>query len=81
MPFPPDAPGKIRAKVEDGRLPIERPARMWAENGTQGKCDGCDERISTSQVHYEFVLTDGRTFQLHLGCAALLEAERRRSAQ
>lgn len=78
MPFPPDAPGKIRAKVEDGRLPLEPPAQTWAENGTQGKCDGCDERILASQVQYEFVLADGRTFRLHLGCGALLEAERRR---
>lgn len=33
MPFPPDAPGTIRAKVEDGRLPVGRPARMWAGGG------------------------------------------------
>jgi len=74
----PDAPGRIRARVEDGRLPLEPPARVWAENGTQGKCDGCDEPITVSQVHYEFVLADGRTFQLHLVCGGVLAAERRR---
>jgi hypothetical protein len=76
--LPPDAPGKIRAKVEDGRLPLGPPARMWAENGTRGKCDGCDEPILTSQVHFEFMLADGRSFQLHLACASVLDAERRR---
>jgi hypothetical protein len=76
--LPPDAPGRIRAKVEDGRLPLEPPARVWAENGTQGKCDGCDEPITVSQVHYEFVLADGRTLQLHLACAREWGAERRR---
>lgn len=78
MPFPPDAPGKMRAKVEDGRLPLELPARMWAGFGSEKPCDGCGEAISSSQVEYEFESREGRTIRLHLGCASLLEAERRR---
>jgi hypothetical protein len=78
MPFPSDAPGKIRAKVEDGRLPLELPARMWAGFGSEKPCDGCGEAISRSQVEYEFESRDGCTIRLHLGCASLLEAERRR---
>jgi hypothetical protein len=74
MPFPPDAPGKIHAKVEDGRLPLELPARF----GSEKPCDGCGEAISSSQVEYEFESREGRTIRLHLGCASLLEAERRR---
>ena len=77
MLFPPDAPGTIRAKVEDGRLPLELSARMWAGFGSEQPCDGCGEAISRSQV-YEFETRDGRTIRLHFGCASLLEVERRR---
>ena len=80
MPFPADAPGKIRAKVEDGRLPVDLPARMWAGPGSGQPCDGCEQIISRGQVEYEFESGNGRTIRLHLGCASLLEAERRRRA-
>lgn len=53
---------------------------MWAGHGTHKVCDGCSEPIPPSHVEYEFVLADGRTFHLHLGCASLLEAERRQRA-
>jgi hypothetical protein len=79
MPWPQGAPERIRAKVADGRLPLETPARVWAENGSLGKkSDGCDEPIVPSQILCELSFADGRTVHLHLGCASLLEAERRR---
>lgn len=70
MPFPPDAPGKVRAKVEDGRLPLDAPTRMWAGHGTSKVCDGCGEPIFPSQVEYEFVMADDRTST----CASVRES-------
>ena len=81
MPFPADAPAHIHNKMVNGRLPLERAERMFAGYGSGKICDGCDQPIGSQQVEYEFVLADGRTFHLHLGCASLLEAERRRSSR
>ena len=78
MPFPPDAPGTTRGKVEDGRLPVEVPARVWTGSGSGKPCDGYGQVISRSQVEYEFESGDARTIRLHPGCVSLLEAERRR---
>ena len=78
MPFPADAPEKIRHKVARGILPDTRPARMWAGFGAGRICAGCDHPIEPDQVEYEF--GNGETMRLHLGCAALWEAERRRRA-
>jgi len=80
MPFPAGAPAKIAAKVESGELPLDTPRRMWAGMGSGHLCNGCGESIGRSQVEYEFEAADGRTIRLHLGCASLLEAERRRRA-
>ncbi len=78
MPFPPDAPDRIRHKVEVGLLPNVPPPRMWADQGDGQPCAGCDQPILPDQVEYEF--GNGDVFRMHLGCAALWEAERRRRA-
>jgi hypothetical protein len=76
MPFPPDAPNKIREKLDLGLLPAVPPARMWAGHGGGLPCAGCDLPILPDQVEYEF--GNGQIFRMHLGCAGLWEAERRR---
>jgi hypothetical protein len=78
MPFPPEAPKKIREKLELGLLPSVEPPRMWAGHGTGLLCSGCDHRIEADEIEYEF--GNGQTLQMHLGCAALWQAERRRRA-
>jgi hypothetical protein len=80
MPFHPGTPARIAAKVESGELPLDTPRRMWAGMGSGKPCNGCGEVIDPSQVEHEFEAADGRTVRLHLGCASLLEAERRRRA-
>lgn len=74
MPFPPDAPEKIRQKMRDGLLPRDRPARVWAGYGTGDLCAGCDRPIEPEDVEYEF--GDGEVIRMHLGCAAVWEAQR-----
>ena len=78
MPFPPDAPKKIRAKVDAGDLPREAPGKMYAGFGTGEPCDGCETPILPAQVEYEFETAGGRVIRFHLGCAGLWEAYRRR---
>ena len=76
MPFPSDAPERIARKVDEGSLPLEMPDKMYAGYGSGQPCDGCDQRITLQQVEYEFEVGE-RRFRMHMGCAGLLEAERR----
>ena len=78
MAVPADAPAKIAAKVASGDLPLNMPRRLWAGTGTGQPCHGCGEVIGPSTTDYEFEAADGRTIHLHVTCASLLEAERRR---
>jgi hypothetical protein len=78
MPYPPDAPEKIREKLLTGTLPRTPRARMWAGNGAGEPCAGCDQPIEPDQVEYEF--GNGALIRMHLGCAALWEKERREAA-
>ena len=77
MPFPPEAPQRVREKVASGALPLTPPIKMWAGFGSGARCSGCDQTITSSQAEYELEVPGGRTFVMHLGCASLLEAERR----
>jgi hypothetical protein len=76
MPFPPDAPEKIREKMDHGILPRTPPAKMWAGQGRGDACAGCDQPILPEQIEYEF--GNGQIVHMHLGCAAVWDAERRR---
>jgi hypothetical protein len=78
MPYPPETPQRIRDKIARGTLTVEPPRRMYASYGTGMVCDGCGEPITHTQIEYEWVLPGDRSIRMHLGCASLLEAERRR---
>jgi hypothetical protein len=80
MPFPPGTPEKIRDKLARSILPRETNGKMYAGRGVGKPCDGCDEPISADQVEYEFA-HNGEPVRLHLGCAGVLEAERRKLKQ
>lgn len=79
MPFPPDAPKKIREKMDTGALPREAPSKMFAGFGAGDLCDGCETPILPAQVQYEFDAdaVGRRVIRFHLGCAGLWEAYRR----
>jgi hypothetical protein len=59
----------IRAKLADGRLPIDRPSQTWAGLGSDHACDGCDEPITKAEIEYEakFVVPAG-VFRFHRKC-------------
>jgi hypothetical protein len=69
---------KIRARIDTGGLPLERPLKVYAGHGTSETCDGCGETIYPTQVEHELTYPDGRAYHLHFGCAALWDAELRR---
>lgn len=77
MPFPPDAPQKIRDKLTEGVLPRTAPPNIYAGYGQGDLCAGCDHPIDHDEVEYEF--GNGQRVRMHLGCAALWQAELRRS--
>jgi hypothetical protein len=78
MPSPADVSEKIRNRLRLGVLRLNSDSRMYAGSGCGHPCDGCDWPIEPDRVEYEFLLEDGRNLRLHLECAAVLEAERRK---
>jgi hypothetical protein len=64
---------------DGGRFPTAYAAEEdVAGNGTGQPCAGCDLPILPDQVEYEF--GNGHMVRMHLGCAALWEAEHRRAS-
>jgi len=81
MPLSPEQRQRILDAVSSGRLPVDAPAKMYAGYGPGRACAGCDDAIGPKDVEYEAHYDDGRRYYLHLGCAALWEAQRRRAAK
>jgi len=74
MPFPADAPKRIRDKLDVGVLPSDAPRRMYVRFGSGKFCHGCETPILSAQIEYQFEASDGRVLRFHLGCAGLWEA-------
>jgi hypothetical protein len=66
----------IRAKVVAGRLPRERPQKVWVGPGAGKPCDGCSHPITASQREYEFDPPGWPTIRLHQACLELLQTTR-----
>jgi len=81
MPFTPEQQRHVLDAIAAGRLRLDSPSRMFAGKGTGCSCDGCGDVIDGTQVEYEPIYEDGQSHHLHLGCAGLLDAERRRHAE
>ena len=79
MPLSPGQHQRVLASIASGRLRLDAPTTMYAGYGAGHTCIGCDEVIDATQVEYEAVFQDGAAYRLHLGCASLLDAERRRA--
>ena len=81
MPFTPEQHERILNAIAAGQLRLDSPRAMYAGKGTGNSCDGCGEVIDGTHVEYEPTYEDGHSHHLHLGCAGVLDAERRRRAQ
>ena len=68
----------VRDKIDAGALPLDRPAQLWAGQGSGGSCAACDLPILSSQVEFEPQYEGRAAFRLHVGWHGLWEAERHR---
>ena len=73
---------RIRALIEEGRLPVMLPKQILAGYGSGRVCVACDRPISGTQVEYEIEDDrNGHRLSLHLGCHVVWQIEcARRSA-
>jgi hypothetical protein len=69
---------RILENIASGRLSLGPPAKMYAGYGDGRSCDACGEVIDRTQVEYDATYADGRAHRVHLACAVLWDAERRR---
>ena len=67
----------IRRKLETGRLPLEKAARVWGRSPSGEACDGCDMTIGPGQLAMDALARPGsRAMQLHLRCFEIWAQER-----
>ena len=78
VPVSPEQRQRVLDALSEGRLPLDAPKTMYAGYGTGRVCVGCGEPVHRREVEYEAEYADGRAYLLHLGCASLWDAERRR---
>jgi hypothetical protein len=69
----------IRAKLRSGRLPFNSLPRIWGGPSNGEECDACGQYITDPLVIEGIAGTDGskRAVQMHVGCFALWDEERR----
>ena len=78
MKKPPSLADTIREKLDAGRLPRGDHIKRWVGYGRNRPCAACERVILVAQVEHELAFADGRVVSMHIGCAGLYEAERRR---
>ena len=71
-----DAAAVIQAKVAAGKLPRDKPVKMWVGPGAGKTCDGCDRAITKEQREYEWKPPGRPTIRLHHDCLQLWHAAR-----
>lgn len=69
---------KVRALIEEGKLPTRAPVRMWGGPGVGTSCSVCEVPITTQER--DQVERDGRPgldrFHVHIKCFAAWALER-----
>ena len=70
---------RIKARIRDGTIPRERPARIWGSAGGARPCAACGEMIhgSDMEIELEFLEPMGfRAYDMHTRCFAVWELQR-----
>jgi len=69
----------IRLKIQNGRLPHDRIARVWSSPSDGEKCDACDTILSKEQLLMEGTTraSGRRPCQFHIACFQIWDDERR----
>jgi hypothetical protein len=70
----------VRAKLADGRLPINSIPRVWGGPANGEACDGCDKVVTKDEFIMEGIGAKGsrQPIQLHVACFRFWDEERRR---
>ena len=68
----------IRRKLENGRLPLEKAARVLGRSATGAACGACDMTIGPGQLAMDGLARKpgSKIMQLHLRCFELWTQER-----
>jgi hypothetical protein len=68
----------IRLKLENGRLPLEKAARVLGRSATGEPCGGCEMTIGTGQLAMDGLARKpgSKATQLHLRCFEIWTQER-----
>lgn len=67
---------RIRVKLESGKLPMEKPSRVWSGSGTDHSCDACDDPITPADIEYEVNVSIHDTLRFHQHCFNIWHEER-----
>ena len=73
----------IAHKLQDGRLPRDRPPRVFGCPGNGEICDACGTAVPKAQMLMEIERTDlqdGTVAKLHASCFQILLSEREKLA-
>lgn len=65
----------VRARLEAGLLPSERPSNSWAGPGHEKPCDACDGIIAREDIRWELDFGPAGVRRLHAGCLRVWEHE------
>ena len=68
---------KIRQKLASGLLPTYEASTLFAGNGTDRLCDGCD--LPVRDIENEFDAVDGRVLRFHRSCYEVWNTERQQT--
>ena len=69
----------IRAKLVDGRLPVNSIPRVWGGPGNGETCDACEQIVTKDEFVMEGIGVEGsrQPLQLHVACFRFWDEERR----
>ena len=73
----------IRTKLQDGRLPRDRPPKVYGGPGQGEICDACGTAIPKALMLIEIEsadFPDGTVTKIHASCFQIWESERRQLA-
>jgi hypothetical protein len=80
---------KARAAVQEGKLPVRAPDRVWGGRGAGTYCTVCELTVTPEQTEFEIEFVQASSnpaygyaekFHLHIRCFAAWELERRRTS-
>lgn len=69
----------IRAKLRDGRLPVDSIPRVWGGAGAGELCDACEDIVTKDVLIMEGISASrtGQSVQFHVRCFYMWDQERR----